>query len=210
VLGGEGRSFMAGGDLQAFHSDLPNAPLTAGRIIDPLHEAVAALAEAPMPVIAAVQGAVAGAGMSVALGADLVLAADNARFVPAYAGVGTSPDGGGTWALVRLVGLRRALEISLLGEPIDASAALQLGMVTREEPVAELNPATDNLAARLAAGPTRALGRTRRLLREAQCSGLREHLRAERESFAACAGTQDFAEGLAAFFEKRAARFTGR
>jgi 2-(1,2-epoxy-1,2-dihydrophenyl)acetyl-CoA isomerase len=210
VLSGEGRAFMAGGDLQAFHADVLNAPITAGRIIDPLHEAVAALAEAPMPVIAAVQGAVAGAGMSVALGADLVLAADNVRFVPAYVGVGTSPDGGGTWALVRLVGLRRALEISLLGEPIDAASALQLGLVSRLVPAAELVAATDALASRLAAGPTRALGRTRRLLREAQCSGLREHLRAERESFAACASTQDFAEGLNAFFEKRAARFTGR
>jgi 2-(1,2-epoxy-1,2-dihydrophenyl)acetyl-CoA isomerase len=210
VLSGEGRAFMAGGDLQAFHCDLPSAPITAGRIIDPLHEAVAALAEAPMPVIAAVQGAVAGAGMSVALGADLVVAADNVRFVPAYVGVGTSPDGGGTWALVRLVGLRRALEISLLGEPIDAASALQLGLVSRVVPATELACATDELARRLAAGPTRALGRTRRLLREAQGSGLREHLRAERESFAACAGSQDFAEGLDAFFEKRAPRFTGR
>ena len=210
VLSGEGRAFMAGGDLHSFHSDLPNAAVTASRIIDPLHEAVAALAEAPMPVIAAVQGAVAGAGMSVALGADLVVAADNARFVPAYAGIGTSPDGGGTWALSRLVGLRRALEISLLGEPIDAASALQLGLVSRVVPAAELDSSADALASTLATGPTRALGRTRRLLREAQGSGLREHLRAERESFAACTSSQDFAEGLNAFFEKRAPQFSGR
>ena len=210
VLSGEGRAFMAGGDLQAFHADLPGAAITAGRIIDPLHEAVAALAEAPLPVIAAVQGAVAGAGMSLAMGADFVMAADNTKFVPAYGGIGTSPDGGGTWAMVRLVGLRRALEIALLGEPIDAVSALHLGLISRVVPHQELAAATDELARRLAGGPTRALGRTKRLLRDAPHTALREHLRAERESFAACAGSLDFGEGVTAFFEKRQPRFQGR
>jgi 2-(1,2-epoxy-1,2-dihydrophenyl)acetyl-CoA isomerase len=210
VLSGEGRAFMAGGDLQAFHTNLSDAAITAGRIIDPLHEAVAALAEAPVPVIAAVQGGVAGAGMSLALGADFVLAADNTTFVPAYVGIGTSPDGGGTWALVRLVGLRRALEIALLGEPIDAASALQMGLVNRVVPRDELATATEELARRLAAGPTRALARTRRLLRDAPTTALRDHLRAERDAFAACARSLDFAEGVNAFFEKRRPRFQGR
>lgn len=210
VLSGEGRSFMAGGDLQAFHSDLPNAPATAHQIIDPLNEAVTMLAEAALPVLASVHGAVAGAGLSLAMGADLAIATDDAKFVPAYARVGACQDGGGSWALPRLVGLKRAMEIAMLSETLDAATALQLGIVNRVVPASQLEAETRALAQRLAQGPTQALGHIKRLLRASLQQALRDQLGAERDAFAACASSADFGEGLAAFFEKRPARFLGR
>jgi 2-(1,2-epoxy-1,2-dihydrophenyl)acetyl-CoA isomerase len=210
VLSGDGRAFMAGGDLQAFHADLAQAAKTSQLIIDPLHEAVRVLAASPAPVIASVHGAVAGAGFSLAMGCDITVASDDTRFIPAYAGIGTSPDGGGSWALPRLVGLRRAMEIALLGEPIDAATALHWGLVNRVVPAAELSGATDALARRLAQGPRLAFGETRRLLRAALDRSLEEQLDAERDAFGRCAATADFAEGIQAFFGKRTARFQGR
>ena len=210
VLSGEGRAFMAGGDLQAFHADLPHAPATAHRIIDPLHEAVAVLAEATSPVVASVHGAVAGAGLSLTMGCDLAIASDDAKFVPAYARIGASLDGGGSWALPRLVGLKRAMEMVLLSETLDATTALQLGIVNRVVPASQLQAETLALARRLAQGPTQTFGRIKRLLRASLQRPLRDQLDAERDAFATCAASSDFAEGLAAFFDKRPAQFIGK
>jgi len=210
VLGGEGRAFLAGGDLQAFAADPPRGPVTARAIIGPLHEAVALLAEGDAPVIAAVHGAVAGAGLSLVLGADLVLAADTARFSPAYVRIGACQDGGGSWALPRAVGLHKAMEIALLAEPFDAQAALAMGIVNRVVAADRLEAEATALARRIADGPTRAYGHTRRLLRAAASRSLREQLDAERTAFAACAATSDFAEGVRAFFDKRSPHFVGR
>lgn len=174
VLSGEGRAFMAGGDLRAFHADLPQAPATARQIIDPLHGAVAMLAEAAMPVLASVHGAVAGAGLSVTMGCDLAIAADDAKFVPAYARIGASQDGGGSWALPRLVGLKRAMEIAMLSDTLDAATALQLGIVNRVVPASQLEAETMDLAQRLAQGPTQTFGRIKRLLRESLRRPLRD------------------------------------
>ncbi len=209
VLSGEGKAFMAGGDLRAFHADGARAPATAHEIIDPLHEAIALLAETALPVIASVHGAVAGAGFSLAMGCDLTIAADDAKFVPAYARIGACQDGGGSWALPRLVGLKRAMEIALLCETLDAAAALQLGLVNFMVPVIDLEAQTLALARRLAQGPTQAFGHIKRLLRESLGRPLRDQLDAEREAFAACSATADFAEGVAAFLEKRAPQFAG-
>lgn len=209
VLSGEGRAFIAGGDLGAFHSNLSAAVHTARAIIDPLHEAVALLATGKHPVIASVHGAVAGAGLSLAMGSDLVVAADSTTFVPAYAKIAASQDGGGSWALPRLVGLHKALEIMLLAEPFDAATALQLGIVNRVVPAADLAQTTQALARRLADGPTRAYGEIRRLLRASLHQTLPEQLAQERTSFAYCAGSQDFVEGVNAFFDKRSAQFLG-
>jgi 2-(1,2-epoxy-1,2-dihydrophenyl)acetyl-CoA isomerase len=209
VLGGEGRAFMAGGDLQAFRADLGHADQVAHAMIDPLHAALRLFAQGDAPVLASIQGAAAGAGMSLALGADLAIAADDAKFGMAYARLGTSPDGGGSWHLAQLVGLRRAMEIALLADTLDAATALALGLVNRVVPRAELEAQTLALAKRLAQGPTRAFGETRRLLRAAVTQPLAAQLDAEREAFARCARTEDFAEGVAAFFERRSGRFLG-
>ncbi|SCK15384.1 2-(1,2-epoxy-1,2-dihydrophenyl)acetyl-CoA isomerase [Variovorax sp. HW608] len=210
VLAGEGRAFMAGGDLQAFHADPSRAGATARDIIDPLNDGLAALAEGDAPVIASVHGAVAGAGMSIALGADLVIASEDAKFNMAYALIGASLDAGGSWFLPRIVGLQRAMAIALLSEPLSAAKALEEGLVHRVAAADRLAAETDVLARRLAEGPTGAYGRIRRLLREGLQRNLADQLRAERDAFVQGAGMPEFGEGVDAFLNKRAPVYLGR
>lgn len=210
VLSGEGRGFMAGGDIRLFHAAGPEAPAVIARLIEPLHASLRLFAALPAPVIAGLHGPVAGAGMSLAMAADLAIAAEDARFALAYLRLGVSPDGGGTWSLPRLVGLRRAMGIALLGEELDARAALGLGLVNRVVPNETLEAEMMTLARRLAAGPAQAIARTKALLRASLGRGLEAQLDAERDAFLACAGTADFAEGVAAFLARRAPSFGGR
>jgi 2-(1,2-epoxy-1,2-dihydrophenyl)acetyl-CoA isomerase len=207
VLRGEGRCFGAGGDLAAFRSD-PQA--TALRVIAPMHRGLLRLAGLDAPVIASLHGSVAGGSLSLALGCDLAIAADDARFNLAYVNVAANCDVGGSWHLPRLVGLRRAMQIALLGETFKADEALAMGLVNRVVPAAELGEATRALAERLAQGPTLALGRMKRLLRAASGNDLATQLDLERDAFHASAGTQDFAEALNAFFDRRKPAFQGR
>ena len=207
LLSGEGRAFAAGGDL----SELRVSPVEAGgRLIAPIHEALCLLSGIDAPVLASLHGAVAGAGLSLAASADLAIAAEGTKFNLAYANIGASCDVGASWSLPRLVGLRRALEIALMGESFDAQRALEIGLVNRVVPRESLEAEVDALARRLAQGPTRAFGRMRRLMRTSFDRSFPEQLDAERESFLACAATADFGEGLTAFFERRAPRFEGR
>jgi len=207
VLSGEGRAFMAGGDLRAFHDDLSNAGATAKAIIDAVNKGLLGLAQGDAPVIASVHGAVAGAGMSIALGADLCVAASDTVFNLAYARIGASPDAGGSWYLPRIVGLRRAMSIALLPESIPAIQALQLGLVNRVVPEGSLESETEALAARLAQGPTSAFGRIRRLLRASFEHDLAGQLAAERDAFVQGAETKEFRDGVDAFVNKRAPVF---
>lgn len=209
VLRGEGKAFMAGGDIAVFHADIGHAAQLAASIIEPLHAALALLASLPQPVLASVHGPVAGAGVSIALACDLCIAADDTQFNLAYARIGASPDGAASWSLPRAVGLRKAMELMLLTESVGAAEALRLGLVNRVVARAELDDATAALAQRLADGPTVAFGHTKRLLRNAFGADLGQQLTAERAAFCACAGSADFAEGLDAFFEKRRACFSG-
>lgn len=207
VLAGAGRAFMAGGDVSLF-TTAEAGQITA--IMDPMHEALAQLAAMDAPVLASVQGAAAGGGMSIALAADLCIAADSARFSLAYLRLGTSPDCGGSWNLARLVGLRRALGIALLEETLDAPAALAAGIVNKVVPAAELAEATRAMARKLAAGPRAATASTKRLLREAAGRSFPQQMDAEQAGFLGCAQTEDFAEGVTAFLGRRAPAFPGR
>ncbi|GGF45720.1 enoyl-CoA hydratase [Azorhizobium oxalatiphilum] len=209
VLSGAGRAFLAGGDVARFHAAGEDAPNVVASLIGPFHEAILTLSKLKAPVIASVQGAVAGGGLSVALAADLLIAADDAKFSMAYSRIATSPDGGGTWHLPRIVGLRKAMELALLSENIDAQEALRLGIANKVVPLDQLADVTDKIAGALAAGPTAAYGRIKALLRASSTNSLAEQLQAEKESFVASAGTRDFAEGAAAFVGKRAPRFEG-
>jgi 2-(1,2-epoxy-1,2-dihydrophenyl)acetyl-CoA isomerase len=206
VISGAGRAFMAGGDIAQFR-DPASIPES---LIDPLHEGLLCLSRLQAPVIASLHGPVAGAGLSIAMGCDLAIAADTTRFNFAYTNLATSCDLGASWHLPRLVGLRRALEIALLCEPLDAQQALKLGLVNRVEPAKSLEAATHHLALRLAAGAPVAQGQVKRLLRDAWSRELPAQLAAERAAFAHCAGTHDFAEGVSAFLGKRAPVFQGR
>lgn len=204
VISGEGRAFMAGGDIAAMQAD-PQA--VASELIAGMHGGIEILAGLAAPVIASVHGAVAGGGLGLALACDLGIAAEGTRFNLAYPLLGTSSDCATSWALPRLLGLRKALEIALLSEPIDAAEALRLGLVNRVVPADRLVQETQAMARKLADGPREALGRLKRLIRESAQRSLPEQLAAEAESFLVCAGTPDFAEGLNAFLQKRPPRF---
>ena len=207
VLRGEGKGFMAGGDLATLRAD----PVQGAKdLLAPLNEAVALLAQLNAPVIAQVHGVAAGAGLSLMLQADFVLAAEGTRFNLAYINLGTSCDVGASWALPRLVGLRRALEIAMLGDTYSAQEAERLGLVNRVVPAAALDAAVQELAQRLASGPTLAHGHMRRLMRNAFDHDLPAQLAAEAEAFVACAHTADLPQGIAAFHAKRPAAFQGR
>jgi 2-(1,2-epoxy-1,2-dihydrophenyl)acetyl-CoA isomerase len=154
----------------------------------------------PQPVVASVSGAVAGFGLSLMLATDLVVAAEGTRFNLAYARIGASPDGGATFTLPRLVGLQKAMEIALLADFLDAAEAERLGLVNRVVPADQLEAAR---------GPAYAYARTEALLRGALANTLETHLQREQESLTDCSTTVDFAEGVAAFVEKREAKFGG-
>ena len=206
IVSGAGRAFMAGGDLAELRADPTGAAIA---LIGPMHEAIVLLAEMRAPVIASLQGAVAGAGLSLALACDFAIAAEGTRFTLAYVNIGASCDLSGSWSLPRLVGLRKALEIALLGEHFDAAEALRLGLVNRVVAEAELEAQTLALAQRLARGPAQSIAQLKRLMRISFEHDLRGQLDAERAAFLSCASTADFAEGIDAFIAKRAPRFGG-
>ena len=211
VVCGAGDHFMAGGDLKWFREQTA-LPGESRRqcflsLLDGVHAAVTNFKRMDKPVVAAVQGAVAGFGLSLMLAADLVVAAEDSYFTLAYSGIGLSPDGGATWSLPRHVGLKRAMEIALLGERFDSARAAELGLVYRRVPGEQLSSETQQLAQRLAHGPALALARTKALLNRSGERTLEQQLLAEQDSFVDCAAHADFAEGLSAFFGKRRPQF---
>lgn len=211
IVRGAGKHFMAGGDLRTFAGMLEGEPcertVRFRRMIARLHSAIEAFHRMPHPVIGQVQGAVAGFGLSLMNACDLVVAADNAYFASAYRGIGLTADGGGSWALPRIVGMRRAMEIMLLAERFDARQALAWGLVNRVVPLADVDATVAALVQSLVEAPRLAVRNAKRLMRESLGRTLSEQLDAEAASFAACAATPDFAEGVAAFLEKRPPRF---
>ena len=211
VLQGAGKHFMAGGDLKTFAARLDGDPRERQRdfqqIVDRLHAAIEHVQRMPQPVICALRGAVAGFGLSLAAACDLAVAADDAYFASAYRQIGLTPDGGGTWALPRIVGLRKALEIYLLSERFDAREAQRIGLVNRVVATAALGETVRQVARSIATGPALALRNVKRLLRESFDHTLAQQLCAESESFGQCAATADFAEGIHAFFDKRPPQF---
>ena len=207
LLSGTGRAFCSGGDLLKMKAD----PTPVARdMIEPLHEAIALLNGLRAPVLASVHGVVAGAGMSLLMACDLAIAAAGTRFNLAYANVGASCDGSSSWSLPRIVGLRKALEIALLGDTLDTTEALRLGLVNRVVPADDFEAQSRALALRLANGPTHALGEIKQLLRNSLQTSLRDQLDAESAAFLRCTATDDFRGAVDAFLAKRPAEFAGR
>lgn len=209
VLRGAGPAFVAGGDVAMFRDNIAAMATLVPELAAELHHGILALRRVPQPVIAAVHGAVAGAGVSIMLACDLVLAAAGTQFSMAYSRIGTSPDGGATWFLPRLTGYQKAMELMLLADTVDAEAMQRLGVVNRVIAADQLAAETEKLARRLAAGPARAYGETKVLVNRAAHDGLTAHLDAEALAFARCASTQDFAEGVTAFADKRKPQYKG-
>lgn len=210
VLRGAGPAFVAGGDVAMFRDKLAAMATLVPELAADLHHGILALRRAPQPVIAAVHGAVAGAGFSIMLACDLVLAAAGTQFSLAYSRIGTSPDGGATWFLPQLAGYQKAMELMLLADTADAETLQQLGVVNRVVAADRLEAETEKLAKRLAAGPARAYAETKALANRAMHAGLAAQLDAEALAFARCAKTEDFVEGITAFTDKRKPQYKGR
>ncbi|NLD55245.1 MAG: 2-(1,2-epoxy-1,2-dihydrophenyl)acetyl-CoA isomerase [Burkholderiaceae bacterium] len=213
VITGAGRAFCAGQDLaDPLVAPEPGAPpKDLGRVIAELYKPlVQRLRTLPVPVVAAVNGAAAGAGANIALACDLVLAARGASFIQAFSKIGLIPDAGGSWLLPRLVGRARALGLAMLGDKLSGEEAERMGLVWRCVDDGELQAQAAAIAARLAAMPTRALVATRRALDGAQELDLDAALDAEARVQGELGRAHDYLEGVAAFAERRAPRFSDR
>ncbi|PHP67783.1 enoyl-CoA hydratase [Zhengella mangrovi] len=202
LLSGAGRSLMAGGDVRGFHGEA-DKPAFIQATIDPLHSALKALAASDIITIVAAHGRVAGAGVSLVSGADLSICAADASFTLAYCRIAGVPDCGGSWALPRAIGLKQALAMALLNEPLGADDALRMGLVNKVVPPDELDGEARTMASRIAAGSRQSQGRTKKLMRNAFETPLDQQLDAEKAAFMECAAHPDFAEGVSAFLERR-------
>lgn len=211
VLRGDGAHFCAGGDIQRLRAtrlrDDGGGPAAQRASIDQFHGLVEALRACPKPVIAAVEGWAAGGGFSLALACDLIVAADDARFVMSYGRIGLSPDGGGSWQLAQRLPRALALQLLWLAEPVDAMQMQRWGLVNQVVPAGEVLPEALRLAERLAAMAPNALASVKELVDAAAARPLRAHLDDEREHFVANLFSPNGLEGLQAFLDKRAARF---
>jgi 2-(1,2-epoxy-1,2-dihydrophenyl)acetyl-CoA isomerase len=211
VLSGAGRGFCAGQDL----GDRAVAPggqgVDLGESIERYYKPlVLALRNLPMPVIAAVNGVAAGAGANIALSCDLVIATRSASFIQSFSKLGLVPDSGGTWLLPRLLGNARAMGLALLADKLSAEQAAQWGLIWRCVEDAEFKAAVDALAQQLALAPTRGLARTKQAIYESWGRSFEQQLDQERDFQRELGRSQDYAEGVAAFTEKRNPKFTGR
>jgi 2-(1,2-epoxy-1,2-dihydrophenyl)acetyl-CoA isomerase len=211
IIKGAGRHFMAGGDIRSFGGQLADTPNDRRRhftrMVEHMHAAIENLQRMPHPVLASVHGAVAGFGLSLMCACDLAIASESSYFTSAYRHLGLTPDGGASYTLPRLVGLKKAMEIVLLGDRFDVAEALRLGLVNRVVPETDLDVATRKVAMALATGPVLAIRNGKRLVNQSLSQSLSAQLQSEAESFGACAATEDFAEGVRAFLDKRTPRF---
>jgi 2-(1,2-epoxy-1,2-dihydrophenyl)acetyl-CoA isomerase len=213
VVTGHGASFCSGGDIRQMLESAArdgHAATFLKTLTVSLHEAIATMAHMAKPVIMAVNGVAAGAGLSLALAGDLVLAADSARFSVAYTAIGLAPDGSSTFTLPRLIGPKRAFELMYTNRALAADEAKALGLVNQVFPKAEFMQQVQEFAAGVAKGPTVALGHAKKLLTLSAQSGLETQMEHERRAIAACGRSADFREGTEAFFAKRPPRFQGR
>lgn len=211
VLTGAGRAFGSGADLRGFVALHASGELVKGSVnLEKYHRVVRALRTIAKPVIAAVQGVAAGASCNLALACDMRIVTDTARFIEVFARIGLVPDAGGGFFLPRLVGFGKALELAMLADEVSGTEAERLGLANRCVPVAEFEETVANVARRLAQGPTRTYGMIKELINTALVSDLETTLLLEGELQNQAITTADHREGVAAFLQKRPARFTGK
>lgn len=210
LLKSKGKIFCAGGDLAEFQRERGERAATLQSLASQFHEAERLLLELDVPLICAVQGAAAGAGLTLALLGDIVIASEEAKFVPGFATLGVSADGGSTWLLPRLIGQRRAAEWLLTGRVLSANEAAGWGLVSEVCSASELVDRSMVLAKRLASGPTPAFGSIKRLVRQSLESSFTDQTRCEALAIAHHAETPNGEEGVQAFLERRQPQFTGR
>ena len=213
ILTGNGRAFCSGGDLREMQAMWQKEGRIEAFLEDPLaalHDVIKLIRETPIPFIAAVNGVCAGAGTNFALACDLVVAADDAVFREAFVRIGLSPDCGGTFFLPRAVGEKIAAELFMTGDAVTAERAAQIGMINRVVPAASLLEEANQLAVKLAAGPTGSIGRIKRMMNATFSNDLNAQLALEHECQIESGKAEDFKEGVSAFFEKRPPNFSGQ
>jgi 2-(1,2-epoxy-1,2-dihydrophenyl)acetyl-CoA isomerase len=211
LITGAGKAFSSGADLRENLADRTEGgvPDVYGRLTQQYHPIIMGIREMPKPVVAGVHGAAAGIGLSLALACDLVVAAESAFFLLAFVNIGLVPDGGSSVLVPSRIGFARAAELSMLGERLPASQALDWGLINRVWPDEEFPDRADELVARLAAGPTRSYAGSKRQLNKWLYDRMDAQLELEARIQQEAAGSADFVEGVLAFSEKRAPRFTG-
>jgi 2-(1,2-epoxy-1,2-dihydrophenyl)acetyl-CoA isomerase len=205
----EGKSFSIGGDISSFVSDLDSLPSNIKRWTTTLHSGIARLQRMDAPIVAAVHGVCAGGMSAFVAGSDIVVAAENAKFVSAYAGIGYSNDAGASIMYARRMGTARARKFLLMNETLSADAALSAGLVDEVVSIDHLQRRAEAVAMQLASGPTKAFGEMRRLMMSVVDQPLETQLELEAQALARIAATADAREGLSAFAEKRAPIFKG-
>lgn len=210
LITAKGKMFSVGGDLKGFVAMGDKAPQGVARMTACLHSAISKFARCNAPVVAAVQGPAAGAGMSLAAACDITLAAESAKFSTAYTAAGLSPDGSSSWFLPRLIGMRRARELLLTNRRLSAAEAADWGLIDRVVADDALQAQAEAMAAQMAAGPTAAYGAVKNLLRKSFEQGLETQMEDESQCISKAIVSDDFAEGAAAFMEKRKPEFKGR
>lgn len=209
ILNGAGHLFMAGGDLQFFYESLDTMPNGVDKLIGLLNTSVKNLLTMPKPVVASVHGSVAGAGISLMLACDLIVAAESTKFTLAYSGIGLSPDGGATYLLPRAVGSKKAMQWLMLSDVFDAQTALAHGLINWAVPTDDLQKKTKEVIAQISNGPTQSYAHIKRLVNDTWHMTLDEHLQQEGDAFASCTTTNDFKTGVTSFLQKKQAVFSG-
>lgn len=209
LISGSGSLFCGGGDLKDFKARGKELPYYVKEVTTYLHSAISRMIRMAPPVISAIHGAAAGAGMSLAIACDYVFAAETARLMVAYTRAGLTPDGSMSYFLPRIVGLKRALELTLTNRMLTAREAMEWGMVNRVVPDGELITQAKALATQLATGPTRAFGVAKRLLHSGWTETLETQMEHESQAIADSARTSDAQEGISAFIEKREPKYKG-
>ncbi len=211
LLTGAGRGFCSGADLASGDLAQGDGPPDLGNALhDRYHPVIRKMAAYRMPIVCAVNGPAAGAGMSLALAGDVVIAAKSATFLQAFCNIGLVPDAGSTYFLPRLAGSARAMGLAMLGEKLPAETAAQWGLVWKCVEDAELMSVAGGIAAKLANGPTVGLGLIRKIIRQSNGNSLDEQLEVELEAQRVAGRSRDFIEGVTAFLQKRPAKFTGK
>ncbi|MBA3592581.1 MAG: enoyl-CoA hydratase/isomerase family protein [Polaromonas sp.] len=211
VITGSGvKAFCAGGDVASFATNAETVDLLIKEMTGLFHMAISRLAWMEAPVLAAINGVAAGAGLSLAAACDLAVAADHATFTSAYANVGLSPDGSSSWFLPRLLGRRRTMELYLTPRILDAAEALEWGLINRVVAQADFENEIDKLAGQLASGPTRAYGGAKKLVMMSFNDSLESQMERETRQIAELAMSRDGLEGARAFVEKRRPAFGGQ
>lgn len=209
LISAEGKVFSFGGDIGSFINDLDNLPANIKRWTSGIHSAISRFQRMDAPVVAAVHSVCAGGMAAFVAGSDMLIAADDAKFVAAFAGIGFSNDSGSSIMYTRRMGIARTRKFLLMNETLDANAAQAVGLVDEVVPAADLMTRAELVAQQLANGPTKALGEMRRLLTSVEDQPLETQLELEAQALARMAATADAREGLTAFWEKRKPQFKG-